>query len=235
MKSVDDAREPTRATMATKPTKSSAAKQRNLKSKNAAYLWTFVGINLATFFSLLFSKRFAGFSIEHYWNRVTAKDGIIVVCIPIATIVLTGVLSDTMKARLVFWRWRNPLPGCRAFTVLMKTDPRIDVSALKMKHGDLPRAAQAQNSLWYRLYLEHGETLVVSEAHRIYLLTRDMATLSVAFLVVFSVAIVMDSGGWRLATSYIGLLLLQYVFIAAAARNYGNRFVLNVLTEESHK
>jgi len=32
---------------------------------------------------------------------------------------------------------------------------------------------------------------------------------------------------------YAGALVVQYLLVASAARNYGNRFVLNVLAEES--
>jgi hypothetical protein len=81
-----------------------------LKGKNAAYLWSFIGANLAIFLSLVVSRQFASSSIDHFWERVTTKDGIIAACIPILAIVLSGVLSDSGKARLVFWRWRNPLP-----------------------------------------------------------------------------------------------------------------------------
>jgi len=50
----------------------------------------------------------------------------------------------------------------------------------------------------------------------------------------FSIAIGADSIGWKMSALYSGALLVQYLMIASAARNYGVRFVLNVLTEESH-
>jgi hypothetical protein len=108
------------------------------------------------------------------------------------------------------------------------------VPALHKKHGDFPQEAHAQNALWYRLYKEHSGSIVISEAHRIYLLTRDMTTLSAVFAVLFSIAIALDSVGWKIAVLYSGALLAQYLIIATAARNYGIRFVLNVLAEESH-
>jgi hypothetical protein len=122
-----------------KVTKTVATKEPYLKGKNAVYLWSFIGVNLAIFLSLVVSRQFASSSIDHFWQRVTTKDGIIAASIPLLAIVLSGVLSDTGKARLVFWRWRNPLPGCRAFTELVNTDPRIDVSALRTKYGDFPQ------------------------------------------------------------------------------------------------
>lgn len=206
----------------------------SLKSKNTLALWSFCGANLAIFLSLLVSKGFAEGSIDAFWKRVTTKDGIIAASIPILTIVLTGVLNDVAKARLVFWRWRNPLPGCRAFSELLKTDPRIDIAALKKKVGELPRKAAEQNALWYQIYKRHRENLVVSESHRTYLLTRDMAALSATFILLFSIGVMAGSIGWRTVGVYSALLTTQYLLVATSARNYGIRFVLNVLTEESH-
>jgi hypothetical protein len=203
-------------------------------SKNAPYLWGFIGINLAVFLSLFVTRDFDGSSVEHLWKSVTAKDGIIAVCIPILTIVLNGFLDHNTKARLVFWRWRNPLPGCRVFSELIKKDPRVDVQALKKKHGRFPRNPQAQNALWYHWYKTHNHRAEVSEAGRIYLLTRDMTTVSAAFVSLFSIGLVIDSVSWKLLTLYTAILVAQYLILATASRNYGVRFVLNVLAEESH-
>lgn len=213
--------------------KESGTRKHNLKARNAVYLWSFIGINLAVFWSLLVKKQFSGASIEHLWSHIVGKDGFIAVCIPIVTIVLTGALDDTWKARLVFWRWRDPLPGCRAFTELLKTDPRIDVPALKEKHGELPRKAHAQNALWYRLYRTHTDSLQVSEGHRLYLLTRDMTTLAVSFILLFPIAMLFTTIDRSLLFVYIAALVLQFLMVAVSARNYGKRFVLNVLAEES--
>jgi hypothetical protein len=209
------------------------AKEPYLKGKNAAYLWSFIGANLAIFLSLIVARQFATSSIDHFWQRVTAKDGIIAACIPILAIVLSGVVSDAGKARLVFWRWRNPLPGCRVFTDLIGTDPRIDAPALKRKLGEFPQDPQTQNNLWYRLYRAHKTTPLVWEAHKIYLLTRDLTTIAAVFAVLFSLGILATAIGWKIEALYIGALIVQYVLVASAAQNYGKRFVLDVLSEES--
>ncbi|MGD0154722.1 MAG: hypothetical protein ABSB50_01400 [Terracidiphilus sp.] len=204
-----------------------------LKGKNAALLWSFIGANLAVFLSLIVSKQLSSSSVEHFWESVTTKDGIIAATMPILAIVLSGVLSDTGKARLVFWRWRDPLPGSRAFTELAGTDPRIDLSTLKRKLGEFPKDPGAQNALWYRLSRKHKATRIVWESHKVYLLTRDLATISAALAVLFSIGIGAASVSWKVALPYFGALALQYTLVASAARNYGKRFVLNVLSEES--
>jgi hypothetical protein len=89
-------------------------------------------------------------------------------------------------------------------------------------------------TLWYRLYKKHIGNVVVTEAHRVYLLTRDMTALSAIFLILFSLGVGSDSVNWRTGCLYATILIAQYFIIATSARNYGIRFVLNVLAEESH-
>jgi len=206
----------------------SAGSLPNPKSGNSVYLWPFIGVNLAIFLWVLL-----GGSLDVSWTRVTAKNGIIAASIPLLALVLTNILSDQTKARLVFWHWHHPLPGCRAFTELMSTDPRIDIPALKSKLGRLPREPKAQNALWYRLYKERRADPKIVAAHRTYLITRDMASISGAFVVLLPAGLVAGVH-WSTAGVSMGLLALQYLLIASAARNYGNRFVLHVLADESH-
>lgn len=210
-----------------------ATKEPYLKGKNALYLWSFVGVNVAVFLSLIVSRHFDGASITHFWMQVTAKNGIIGVCIPLVTIILAGLLNDISKARLVFWRWRQPLPGTRVFSELISTDPRIDLAALKKEIGKFPRAPQEQNALWYKLYRKHKMTRSVWESHKVYLLTRDMSVVAGLIAVLFSVGVIITGGSLQTTLIYSILLAAQYALIAIAAHNYGNRFVLNVICEES--
>jgi hypothetical protein len=205
------------------------------KRHNAPYLWLFLGINLVIFLSLFFSKGLSSNSVNYFWKSVTGKDGLIATCIPLLAIILSGLFDDTNKARLVFWRWHDPLPGCRVFTDLMQIDPRIDLIALRRKHpGDFPRDPREQNALWYQWYKKHVECIHISEAHKIYLLLRNMTCLAALLALLFSFGIFMDSVSWKVAFFYTAALVSQYVILATSARNYGVRFVLNVLTEESH-
>ncbi len=219
--------------MATKRSRSRAAREPNLGSTNTAYTWSFLGVNVATFWSLIVSKGFAATSIDHFWARVTAKDGIVAASIPFATIVLTGVLSHTVKARLVFWRWNHPLPGCRAFTKLAASDPRIDVSSLEKRHGKLPQDHEAQNMLWYRIYKQHKMAASVWESQKSYLIVRDLAALAALFAIFLPIGAAAAHLPANLIFVYTAILVGQYLVIASAARNYGERFVLNVLAEDS--
>ena len=102
-------------TMKKAVTNNASRKEPYLKGKNSLYLWSFVGVNVAVFLSLVATRHFDSASIEFWWTHVTAKNGIFAVSIPLAVIVFAGLLSDINKARLVFWRWRQPLPGTRVF------------------------------------------------------------------------------------------------------------------------
>lgn len=206
----------------------------DLKAKSSLYLWPFVAVNVAIFLSVVVNQGFPQSlqSVSQFWSQVGAKNGIIAVSIPIAVLVLGGVLSDMAKARLVFWRWHNPLPGCRAFSHLVQADPRIDAKILNGKYGRFPRNPSEQNALWYKIYREHKIKSMVWASHRVYLLTRDLAAIAACFLLLLSIGAGVALVGWKPWAYYSAALFLQYALIAGAARNYGYRFVQNVLCEE---
>ena len=60
-----------------------------------------------------------------------------------------------------------------------------------------------------------------------------MASMSALFVLLFPTSVYAENYNPKVAAVYAGGLLLQYFLIAISARNYGNRFVLNVLVEES--
>jgi hypothetical protein len=205
-----------------------------LKGKNIWWLRLFLAANLVVFLCVVISGQLTAATLDHFWQRISAKDGLIALCLPLLAIVLNGLLSDLGKARLVFWRWRDPLPGCRAFSVILALDPRVDEPRLRAKLGTLPTEPREQNALWFRLYKARSSEQVILESHRVYLLTRDMAALAAVSAICLSSGAWLTGTGWRLATIYSLALFAQYVVIATSARNYGIRFVANVMVEESH-
>jgi len=204
-----------------------------LKTKNALYLWSFIAANWVVFFAIMIAAKLDYTSMNGMWHRIAAKDGMIAACMPIFTIILNGLLGDQAKARLVFWRWKDPLPGCRVFSELIHADPRIDIKRLKEKLGGFPRSAKEQNVAWFQVYKRQAKSVVVNDSHRLYLLTRDMAALSVVFAIAFPLGAIWSTTSWSLQVGYFIGLLVQFAMISTSARNYGNRFALNVLTEES--
>jgi hypothetical protein len=121
------------------------------------------------------------------------------------------------------------LPGCRAFTHLAASDPRVDVHALERVLGPLPTDPRGQNALWYRLYKTvEGEPAVV-QVHRAFLLARDYTCLSLMILAVLGTAGAIQIGEFAGKAVYVAMLALQFVLAGQAARNNGRRFVTTVL------
>lgn len=143
--------------------------------------------------------------------------------------VVNGLLSSDAKARIVFWRWSDPLPGSFAFSRYAHSNSRIDIDQLRKKVGPFPSTPRDQNALWYRLYRAVKEEPAVIDAHRHFLLTRDCAGVGMLLLFTAAPINVWYIPSWTTASIYIVLLLLQYLLAALAARNYGIRFVKTVL------
>lgn len=142
----------------------------------------------------------------------------------VAVSILNGLVPSHWKARLVFWRWRHPLPGSRAAS-LLAADPRIDMVAVERQFGALPADPSGQNAAWYRIYRTVQDEPAVSTTHEDFLFARDYAALSALFLVIFGAGAfyVMPASDSR--WTYWALLALQYLIVSFAARNYGTRLV----------
>ena len=198
-----------------------------LKDQNMRRLLTVVITNGALF--LLFMKADALVSAD--FQRLM-KDVSALVSTALAVSLLTvinGVIDPQTKARLVFWRWTNPLPGSRAFSVHAHRDPRVDVNALERILGKLPEDEREQNEIWYRLYKSVESDPGVAHNHRDYLFTRDYTTLAALFLIILGGLAMYQFDEWSRVFAYIGCLIIQYVVVRYAAAQYGCRFVATAL------
>ena len=153
--------------------------------------------------------------------------------VPVVVLLFTGLVSHNVKAKLVYWKLANPLPGSEAFTKHAPGDIRIDMSALAKNVGSLPTEPGEQNAKWYKLYRQVGDDPAVVEAHKLYLMYRDMAAMSLLLVPLAPAALryVAVPSGSLWATGV--LFLVQYLVCAIAARNSGMRFVCNVLAVHS--
>ena len=149
--------------------------------------------------------------------------------------ILEGIISSDLKHSIVFLRLRHQLPGCRAFSKIAPNDDRIDMKRLSdLFHSDIPQKPKDQNSAWYSIYKKHSDKTIVFHAQRCFLLTRDLAMLTLIFLPGSLAAhLIWDTPAYRICT-HMGLLLLILIGTVVAAQNYGRRFVGNVLVEELH-
>lgn len=162
-------------------------------------------------------------------TRLAAIRGSLTTLLPIPALILSSLISANVKAILVFWRIKYPLPGSRAFSVHAPADHRIDLEQLKKHVGEFPVDGRDQNAKWYRLYKQVSSDPSVADGHKNYLLFRDVAAMSL--LLVLAVPTVMTFNGVVHSTVLIcaGWFIGQYFVSAFAARNTGIRFVQNVL------
>ena len=201
--------------------------KKSLKDQNNPLLTLVILANMAAYLTVQNNK---GFAIEHWIETLVSIQELapgLLVCI------LTGVFNAQIdhnnKARLVFWKWRHPLPGSRAFTECANRDSRIDKSAL-LKHQDpLPTEPEEQNTLWFKWYRELQSEPGLEQAHRQYLFARDYAGISFLLLIGLGPLGLWQIESIKVAGIYLIILLAQYFLVRRAARNHGVRFVGSVL------
>ena len=69
--------------------------------------------------------------------------------------------------------------------------------------------AAKQNALWFSLYKKHGAVGKVIETHKIYLLTRDMASISSLFAILFPLGVFAESFKWEVTAIYVAALFFS--------------------------
>ena len=154
---------------------------------------------------------------------------------PFLIIIINGILPSNIKAVLVFFRFKNVLPGHRVFSKLIKKDPRIESSKLFDLIGYKPITPSDQNKTWYSIYKKHESVPFIRESHRVFLLTRDMTAIAFLFIPIGISILILFKLDLGVIIKFFILSLIQFVIIALVANNYGQRFALNVLAEYSSK
>ena len=147
----------------------------------------------------------------------------------LVSIFLVGQINPIGKARLIFWRWNNPLPGGEAFSKWGRIDPRVDETQVCLKHGPLPIGRAEQNHLWYRMYRTVAEETSVADANRHYLLCRDATVVSFILGFICSAIVIVASGCLILKPVYVLSCVVVFVMANWAARLGGYRLVIQVL------
>lgn len=157
------------------------------------------------------------------------------IVVPVVVMLLVNVLPHEAKSGLVFWRLRDALPGCQAFTKYGPRDTRIDLAALKKNVGAFPTEPAEQNAKWYKLYKQAPADPTVRDAHRHFLMYRDMAALSFPLIVLGPAALYLMRASPAAQWFATALFFTQYLLTALSARWSGVRFVCNVLAVHSAK
>lgn len=161
----------------------------------------------------------------------TAALGLIVV----ASLLLLGLINSNWRDRIMHWRWRDPLPGCRAFTSVGPHSSHVNMALLEDQYGPLPVVGNEQNQLFYRIYREFRDDVGVLDAHGRYLAARDIGTITALVMVPLPGLAWWASGNGGRALVYGVALFLLYLLCAIAAKNYSLRMVQHVLALASSK
>lgn len=210
---------------------SKADPDRSLKSLNMKWLVMLASLDVLIVLVFVAPE----FLKDTSWSTVAVMRGMVTALLPVIVLLLTGMLSHETKAKLVYWKLKNPYPGCEAFTRHGSADARIDMVALKRNVGELPTNPDEQNKKWFKLYKMVGDDRAVIEAHKLYLMYRDMAAMSVPLIALVPAGLYLlnapPSALWMTAAFFAA----QFLLSCFGARNSGTRFVCNVLSIHSTK
>jgi len=211
-------------------------KQRYIKSENRKWLIGYLLFHIVIF--ALFSSliHFSLIDADQLISKLKNPQGFIPLTVAILIIVLEGIFKNSVKEFLVFWRFKNRLPGHRAFSHISPSDPRIDMERVKQRfpHG-IPVDPTEQNSEWFRLYRQYQDELQVFHSHKAFLLTRDLSSLTVVFIPLAILGHFLLGSKPQMLVYHLLILVVLFVLISLSARHYGERFVANVLVETSIK
>lgn len=201
---------------------------RSLKDSYRLQLFAILAANLTLYYALV-----KGLSVSdlRVGSVTTHLNTLLPGGLAIACGILNSQLTYLQKARIVFLRWRDPLPGCRAFSHYAARDPRIDLKAVQAKWSPLPDCAHEQNALWYRIYQQEQRTESVDYLNRHWLFTRDYASMCVLLLVslgALGIFQMPDALSWF---AFIGVLFAQFFFARRSAVNYAERFITTVIAQ----
>ena len=96
----------------------------SLKDKNKIMLVIVVLANIAVYLVLLYR----GFTVEDWTEMLTSTQKLVPVLLFVSIVVsiVNAQIGHENKARLVFWKWKHPLPGSRVISphVLLLTISR---------------------------------------------------------------------------------------------------------------
>lgn len=196
-----------------------------LKAQNTAWIWTVVVADALTLAAFAFPS-----ALDQAASWLASGSRIAGASIaPVIVLLLTSLLPSDFKAVLVYWRVREVLPGHRAFSVHAAQDPRVDLERLRAAVGVFPKSPRDQNTLWYRLFKKVEGDPAVAQAHRHFLLFRDLAALSLLLGIAAPIMLYFLGAGLGAIWVALGLFTIQYLATAVAARLHGVGLVRNVL------
>lgn len=206
---------------------------KSIKSEYLPKFSLFVGIHFVILFSLYIYDEIHLNNSSNFISAIINQKSFLVLLFPIVTLIINGIIPSQMKAILVFWKIKDPLPGSIAFTRLALNDPRINLDVIKNKHSFLPTDPKEQNQLWYKLYKTHEEKITIKDSQRNYLFTRDLTAFIFLLIPICIVVNIIVGSSFNNILFLLIAMSFEYIILVISTRNYGYRFVCNVLAEES--
>lgn len=197
----------------------------SFKFTRLPWLVSLVAFDIVVILAFVFPDLISSASVP----RLTAARATVALVLPVAVLLLSGLLSHGIKASLVYWKVADALPAHEAFSKHGPRDARIDLGALEKNIGNFPSIPAEQNRLWFRLYKAAETQPAIVEAQKMYLLYRDMAAISFLLLIVVPFGLYFNGATFFSVWTVAGIFAVQYVIAAVAARHSGIRFVTNVL------
>ena len=150
----------------------------------------------------------------------------------IVMLVLQELFPRSVKEVLVFWRLRDRVPGCRAFTRIAPEDPRVDPTDLAVLLPSTPMTPTEQNALWYKWLKVTESDPAIADNHRRFLILRDSAVLLALLTLASPVLLLWPASDPARTLMLGGGVLLTYVVVALSARNAAVRLVGNVVARK---
>ena len=195
----------------------------SLKAENGKAIWLLVSADIVVIVLVLTGFVFTQASLTKLAQSALVRGILLAAAGPLIAVFLNDLLPSNAKASIVFWRFKDALPGHRAFSEHVEADPRIDMVALKKKIGEFPQSPRDQNTRWYQLFQKYQSNVIVSDAHKRFLLFRDSSSLTLLILVIAGIAAVLSGVPLGLQAILAGGLAIQFLWLALSARNTGIR------------
>ena len=203
-----------------------------IKSENRKWLIGYLLLHIVIFalFAGFISPTFS--DVNLLLSKLKSPQGFLPFIAVIFSIILEGLLSNPIKEFLVFWRIKSRLPGHRAFSVIGPKDARVNMEKVRALYPNgLSTDPKLQNQEWFQLYKKYGDERRVSYSHKAYLLTRDLTALTAVLIPLSFIGHLIARSQWSIIGYHSLFLIGLLILISLSARNYGNRFVANVLIE----
>ncbi|MGY3909780.1 hypothetical protein ACW5XW_24465 [Aeromonas piscicola] len=204
----------------------------NIKQKNKKYVAAVISLPL-------FIGALTQFGFDQTKGiMVLASDLGLAFVVMCALVMISSILPQDIKHKLVFLRFKNELPACRCHKFIHH-DMRIDIDDIKRiwpKLLDNNLDGKIRNSIWYKeIYREVRDSPQVESAHENFLLYRDstagifIATIAVIIYYVLPMIGVELSRSLDYKCILIHLVSLAVVIICAQVA--GKRMVNNAIVE----